>query len=135
MFSKSFRVGAAALAAITVILGLSTAARADESQLKLPDLGEVMFLGGTDGRSLLMAGMGVSVLGMIFGLAIYMQLQRLPVYRAMREISELIYETCKTSLITQLKFILALEVLIGTIMVLYFGVLSKEPKDAGTIVL
>ena len=57
-----------------------------------------------------MGGMGVCVLGLIFGLMIYMQLQRLPVHRAMLEISELIYETCKTYLITQIKFILVLEV-------------------------
>src|SRR6185312_1633847 len=103
-------------------------ARAGESDLALPDLASVQFLGGTDGRSLLMGGMLVSVLGMIFGIYIYMQMSRMPVHRAMREISELIYETCKTYLITQIKFILVLEVLIGAIMVVYFGVLRHfEP--------
>src|SRR5262245_6611271 len=98
MFSKSLRPAVAALAALHAILGWASTARADETSLKLPDLRTVTFLGGTDGRSLLMAGMGVSVLGMVFGLAIYMQLNKLPVHRAMREISELIYETCKTYL-------------------------------------
>src|SRR5262249_32025697 len=135
MFSKSFRPGAAALAALTVILGLCTAARADESSLKIPELSSVMFLGGTDGRSLLMAGMGVSVLGMIFGMMIYMQLNKLPVHRAMREISELIYETCKTYLITQLRFILLLEALIGAIMVVYFYFLRQLPLGKVVLIL
>jgi K(+)-stimulated pyrophosphate-energized sodium pump len=118
---------AAAAAAFITLLTVSGIARADESDLKLPDLGSVKFLGegggGIDGRTLLMAGMGICALGFVFGIAIFMQLNRMPVHRAMKEISELIYETCKTYLITQIKFILMLEVLIGAIMVVYFGVL------------
>ena len=56
-----------------------------------------------------------------FGLAIYMRLKNLPVHRAMREISELIYETCKTYLVTQGKFLLLLWVFIAVVIVLYFG--------------
>src|SRR6266536_5541848 len=68
------------------------------------------------------------MLGLLFGLAMYVNLKKLPVHRAMREISELIYETCKTYLITQGKFILLLEIFIGAVLVLYFGVLSgMEP--------
>ena len=114
---------AAGVSAVAAVLAATRNARADEANLVLPDLASVQFLGGTDGRTLLMAGMGVSVLGLIFGLMIYMQLSKLPVHRAMREISELIYETCKTYLITQIKFILMLQALIGAIMVVYFGVL------------
>src|SRR5205823_3497942 len=66
-------------------------------------------------------------LGMGFGLAIYMNLKKLPVHRAMREISELIYETCKTYLITQGKFIFVLWAFIAAIIVLYFGVLAPVP--------
>ncbi len=98
----------------------------------------MQFLGTTDGRTLLMAGMGVSALGMIFGLTIYMQLNRLPVHRAMREISELIYATCKTYLITQIKFILVLELLIGTVMGIYFGVakhMFSEGKTGSVILI
>jgi len=109
-------------ASLLTLLATSAPARADESSLVLPDLASVQFM-GTDGRTLLMAGMGVSVLGLVFGIMIYMQLKRLPVHRAMLEISELIYATCKTYLITQIKFILMLEALIGAIMVVYFGVL------------
>ena len=76
-----------------------------------------------NGRTLLMLGLGVCVLGLVFGLVIYSQLKNLPVHASMREISELIYETCKTYLITQGKFILLLEVFIGVIMILYFGFL------------
>jgi K(+)-stimulated pyrophosphate-energized sodium pump len=99
-----------------------------EANLILPDLSSVTFFGGLDGHRLLMSGLLICVLGLVFGLAIYMNLKKLPVHRAMREISELIYETCKTYLITQGKFILILEIFIGAIIVLYFGVLSgMEP--------
>src|SRR5262245_11934731 len=93
-----------------------------EASLKIPDLGQVHFL-GVNGRSLLMGGLLVCVLGLIFGLVIFSQLRNLPVHQSMRDISELIYETCKTYLITQGKFILALEVLIGLIIAFYFGFL------------
>ena len=127
-------VRAASLAAAVVaLLAASRSARADEASLVLPDLASVQFLGGTDGRTLLMAGMGVSVLGLIFGLMIYMKLSKLPVHRSMLEISELIYETCKTYLVTQIKFILMLEALIGAIMIVYFGVLRQ--MDAGKVAL
>ncbi|MEK6282495.1 MAG: sodium-translocating pyrophosphatase [Acidobacteriota bacterium] len=99
-----------------------------EANLVLPDLSSVTFFGGMDGHTLLLSGLLICILGLVFGLAIYMNLKKLPVHRAMREISELIYETCKTYLITQGKFILILEVFIGSVIVLYFGVLSgMEP--------
>jgi K(+)-stimulated pyrophosphate-energized sodium pump len=94
-----------------------------EASLRIPDLGQVQFLGGVNGRSLLLSGLVVSALGMLFGLVFFNQLRRLPVHESMREISELIYETCKTYLITQGKFILVLELFIGVIIVLYYGVL------------
>ena len=74
------------------------------------------------GSTLLSVGIVVCVLGLVFGLVIYRQLKNMPVHKSMLEISELIYETCKTYLITQGKFILLLEVFIGVIMVFYFGV-------------
>ena len=97
-----------------------------ELDLVLPDLSSVLF-GGITGRSLLLAGLVVCALGLIFGLVIYRQLKRLPVHASMREISELIYETCKTYLVTQGKFILVLWLFIGTIMVVYFGWLRHMP--------
>ena len=93
-----------------------------EANLILPDLAQVEFL-GTDGHTLLLSGLVVSLLGLAFAFVMFGQLKALPVHQSMREISELIYETCKTYLITQGKFILILEIFIGTIILLYFGVL------------
>jgi K(+)-stimulated pyrophosphate-energized sodium pump len=95
-----------------------------EANLVLPDLGQVTFLGGIDGHTLLLAGLLVSGLGLLFGLTIYQQLKHLPVHQSMREISELIYETCKTYLVQQGKFLLVLEVFIGVIIAFYFGALQ-----------
>ncbi len=94
-----------------------------EANLVLPDLGSVEFQ-GINGRTLLMAGLGVCVLGLAFGLVIYTNLKNLPVHRSMLEISELIYETCKTYLVTQGRFILILWVFIGIITAVYFGGLA-----------
>ncbi len=105
-----------------------------EANLKLPDLSQVSFM-GTNGRTLLMIGIGVSLLGMVFGMLIYGQLKRMPVHKSMLEISELIYETCKTYLITQGKFILILEAFIAVIIILYFGVLVGFPVYKVAIIL
>src|SRR6185312_10210776 len=98
-----------------------------EVGLKLPDLSQVLFLGGIDGHKLLLIGILFCIFGLIFGLVIYSRLKNLPVHRSMLEVSELIYETCKTYLITQGKFLLFLWVFIAVIIVLYFGVLSPVP--------
>jgi len=104
-----------------------------EATLTLPDLGLAQFR-GMDGRTLLMAGLGVCVLGLLFGLLTYRGVKRLPVHEAMREISELIYATCKTYLWQQGKFLLLLEVFIGVIIVIYFGLLQRfEPVRVGII--
>jgi K(+)-stimulated pyrophosphate-energized sodium pump len=94
-----------------------------EANLVLPDL-EQTDVGGFRSRMLLYSGLVVSALGLVFGLVILTQLKNLPVHRSMREISELIYETCKTYLITQGKLLAVLEIFIAVIIVLYFGVLS-----------
>jgi K(+)-stimulated pyrophosphate-energized sodium pump len=95
-----------------------------EANLQIPDLSQVSFL-GIDGHTLLLFGLVICVLGLVFGLVIYMHLKNLPVHKAMLEISELIYETCKTYLITQGKFILILEAFIAVIIALYFGLLLE----------
>ena len=98
-----------------------------EAALKLPDLNDpnVKFLNGSfTGHNLLLWGLFISALGLVFGMVMYMKLKNLPVHRAMREISELIYETCKTYLITQGKFLAILWVFIAAIIGLYFGWLS-----------
>jgi K(+)-stimulated pyrophosphate-energized sodium pump len=109
--------------------------QAGEAHLVLPDLAQATFLGGTNGRTLLMYGLAICALGLLFGLLTYSQLRNLPVHRSMLEISELIYETCKTYLITQGKFLLILEVFIGAVMVLYFGVLSHMEAIKVIIIL
>jgi K(+)-stimulated pyrophosphate-energized sodium pump len=105
-----------------------------EASLKLPDLSSVQFL-GVDGHKLLLIGIIFCILGLLFGLAIYTRLKNLPVHRAMREISELIYETCKTYLITQGKFLLFLWIFIAVVIVLYFGVLSPVPDKPIAVTL
>ncbi|TMB32383.1 MAG: sodium-translocating pyrophosphatase [Deltaproteobacteria bacterium] len=120
------------LTSLAFALLCAPAALADEARLILPDLDRVQFL-GMSGRSLLLAGFVVCVLGLAFGLSISSQLKRLPVHRSMLEVSELIYETCKTYLVTQGKFILLLELFIGAIMVIYFGVLRHF--DAAKVVV
>src|ERR1700720_3214173 len=110
------------------------AAPGGEANLRLPDLSQVKFL-GVDGHTLLLFGIAFCIFGLIFGLTIYTRLKNLPVHRAMREISELIYETCKTYLITQGKFLLLLESFIAVVIVLYFGLLLKYEAIRVIIIL
>jgi K(+)-stimulated pyrophosphate-energized sodium pump len=107
-----------------------------EASLKLPSLSQVSFLNGTiDGHRLLLVGILFCLFGLGFGLVIYMRLKNLPVHRSMREISELIYETCKTYLFTQGKFILLLWIFIAVIILLYFGVLQHYEAARVVIIL
>ena len=98
-----------------------------EAQLVLPDLSQVKFLGMT-GSTLLMIGLLVCAIGFIFGLVKYQKLKNLPVHKAMREISELIYGTCRTYLKTQAKFIFQLWILIAIVIIVYFAALEKVPR-------
>jgi K(+)-stimulated pyrophosphate-energized sodium pump len=129
-----------ALSAFTLLLTSLTALAQSEAQhgaggeasLKLPDLSQVTFVGGIHGHRLLTFGLLFCVFGLLFGLAIYTRLKHLPVHRAMLEMSELIYETCKTYLITQGKFILILWAFIAVIIAMYFGWLAPVPgKSVG----
>ncbi len=105
-----------------------------EANLILPDLSQATFFGGLiDGRSLLLYSFIFVALGLVFGMVMYRQLKNLPVHKSMLEISELIYETCKTYLVTQGKFLLILEVFIGVIIIFYFGVL--EHFDAVKVII
>ncbi len=104
-----------------------------EANLKIPDLSVVNFI-GVPGHKLLMYGLIICAFGFVFGITIFRQLKRLPVHESMREMSELIYETCKTYLITQGKFLLILEIFIGAVILLYFGVLQHlEPLRVAII--
>jgi K(+)-stimulated pyrophosphate-energized sodium pump len=134
--SPSIRVSTAGAAIGGLLLPFLWArtARGSEAELVIPDLGAVSFL-GVSGRTLLFGGIGVCLLGLVFGLVIYRQLQALPVHRSMREISELIYETCKTYLLTQGKFILLLWAFIAVIMVAYFGWLRHFAFDRVLLII
>ncbi len=90
-----------------------------EALLQLPDLGSVKFL-GMPGDVLLSLGLIVCALGLLFGVLTYMQLNKLPVHRSMKEISELIYSTCKAYLKQQGKFLLVLWAFIAAIIILYY---------------
>jgi K(+)-stimulated pyrophosphate-energized sodium pump len=136
---RAGRVGAAGCTAILLSAATAQARTAPETaggeaNLKLPDLSSVNFW-GMDGHKLLLFGILFCVFGLAFGMAIYTKLKNLPVHRAMREISELIYETCKTYLVTQGKFLLLLEAFIAVVIVLYFGVLLHYQAARVIIVL
>ncbi len=110
-------------------------AHASEAELKLPDLAAEALFFGFSGHQLLMGGLLVCVGGLLFGLVQYLQLRALPVHRSMREISELIYETCKTYLLTQGKFILLLEGFIGAVIFIYFAWLQHLPLPTVVTIL
>ena len=120
------------LAAIVTSLIAASTAWAGEADLILPDVGSESFL-GVSGRALLMGGLVVCFAGAGFGLFMFARLRNLPVHQSMRDVSELIYETCKTYLTTQGKFILLLELFIGAVMVIYFGWLRHY--DAQTVAI
>jgi K(+)-stimulated pyrophosphate-energized sodium pump len=105
-----------------------------EANLRLPDLSTVFFR-GVNGHKLLTIGILFCIFGLGFGLVIYSRLKNLPVHRSMREMSELIYETCKTYLVTQGKFLVLLWVFIAVIILLYFGVLLKYEAARVVIIL
>jgi K(+)-stimulated pyrophosphate-energized sodium pump len=130
--SAFFRRAFPVLLTLFAIAAGSAPLYASEAELKLPDLHASSFLGGSiSGPSLLMIGLGISALGFVFGIAMYMHLRNLPVHASMLEISELIYETCKTYLLTQGKFLLILEAFIGSIIVFYFGFLAPNGSSFG----
>src|SRR3974390_1145710 len=136
LLSRSLRTtttlaGLLLLACSAALAQPSEAGGGGEASLQVPDLSSVTFFGVT-GHNLLLIGILFCVFGLLFGLSIYRQLKKLPVHRAMREISELIYETCKTYLVTQGKFLMLLWVFIATIIAVYFGVLKPVPgKSVG----
>jgi K(+)-stimulated pyrophosphate-energized sodium pump len=123
-----------------MLLGKTTAfaapaqAAGGEANLKLPDLTQVQFL-GMNGHSLLMYGPLACILGMIFGLFMYVHLKSLPVHRAMLEVSQLIWETCKTYLINQGKFLLLLWSFIAVVILVYFAALLHFSAARVVIIL
>jgi len=125
----AFAQGAAAPAA-------AQGAHKSEFDLPMPDLASASFLNGSlNGHDLLLGGIFICLLGIVFGLVAFAQLKNLPVHTAMREVSELIYETCKTYLFTQVKFIVILELFIGAVIVAYFGLILHKPASEILLIL
>src|SRR6266542_5522819 len=113
------------------MFGLAFTASASEADIHIPDLTQVRFagLGGVSGEMLMYLGIVICAIGAVFGLVQYKQTKALPVHKSMADVSNTIWETCKTYLFTQGKFLAILWVLIAACMVYYFGFLS-EHKDA-----
>jgi K(+)-stimulated pyrophosphate-energized sodium pump len=133
-FAKFAAAAVVSLLAAATAFAQSTEEPGGEAALKLPDLSQVQFL-GVDGHKLLLFGILFCIFGLIFGLVIYSRLKNLPVHKSMRDISELIYETCKTYLITQGKFLIVLWLFIAVVIVLYFGVLAPVPGKSIAVTL
>jgi K(+)-stimulated pyrophosphate-energized sodium pump len=132
-----FGVVATTLSLLTAMQSFAAQAKEEaggEANLKLPDLSSVSFL-GIDGHKLLLFGILFCIFGLAFGLIIYSRLKNLPVHRTMRDISELIYETCKTYLFTQGKFLMLLWLFIAVVIILYFGVLAPVPGKSIAVTL
>src|SRR5712672_2847416 len=134
-FAKfSVAAGIASMLTAVSAFAKTTEEAGGEAALKLPDLTQVQFM-GIDGHKLLLFGILFCIFGLIFGLVIYSRLKNLPVHKSMRDISELIYETCKTYLITQGKFLIVLWLFIAVVIVLYFGVLAPVPGKSIAVTL
>ena len=127
LFSRRWARVATIMAALA-LLGKGAAfaapvqAAGGEANLKLPDLTQVQFL-GMNGHALLMFGPLFCIMGMIFGLFMYVHLKGLPAHKSMLEVSQLIWETCKTYLINQGKFLLLLWCFIAVVIFAYFALL------------
>ena len=129
---KALQLGAAAALAASAI----PYARASESDIKIPDLHSVSFMNGAlSGSAILMIGLVVCVGGMVFGWIQYIQTRNLQVHKSMSEVSNIIWETCKTYLAQQGKFLAVLWVLIAACMTYYFGTLSGQSTAHVIVIL
>src|SRR5579884_3066998 len=120
---------------LLALLGTCKGAFASEADINIPNLNSVKFPGlwGISGPALMYIGIGICVIGALFGVWQYVQTKALPVHSSMANVSNTIWETCKTYLFTQGKFLLILWVLIAACMIYYFGVLDKN--TAGNIIV
>jgi K(+)-stimulated pyrophosphate-energized sodium pump len=132
---RTLVVGAVvALLEAAPVMAQSGQETAGEANLKLPDFNRINFF-GMPGHRFLMFGIVFCIFGLLFGLAMYSRLKNLPVHKAMGDVSQLIWETCKTYLIQQGKFLVLLWVFIAAIILLYFGVLLRYPALSVAIIL
>src|SRR6266540_2317950 len=130
---KTMRILGRNLAAFAFLAGAAATAFASEADIKIPDLTQVRFagLGGISGERLMHLGIFICAVGAAFGLVQYKQTKALPVHDSMRNVSNTIWETCKTYLFTQGKFLAILWFLIAVCMVYYFGFLTEHKDAAG----
>lgn len=119
------------LASIVSMLLVSAPAMASEADLVVPEIAKHYPLG----HNLLLIGIAVSVLGLIFGLIAFAQVKKIEVHDCMANVGNTIFETCKTYLIQQGKFLIALEILIGLCIAFYFGGLAKMGWQGVAIIL
>lgn len=116
---------------------ISSPAWSSEADLKVPDLGVTMNVFGSEvpGTTLLWSGIGIGLLGLFFGLVEFLRIKGLPTHKKMLDVSALIYETCKAYMLQQGKFLIGLEVLIGSVMFYYFFVLRGLELDRVMLIL
>ena len=125
-----------AFVAFFVLAAAAAPARASDADLVIPNLNAVKYFGGLGGGTLLLSGLLIGALGLVFGLVGFNHLKKLPVHASMLAVSELIYTTCKTYLITQGKFLLILWALVAPVIAIYFGLFVTDapgvPHSVGT---
>ncbi len=135
MFKEKRSIWAFLLSSLMILLMAGTAF-AGEANIKLPDLTQITFLGGTlAGMTILNIGLIICLIGMAFGILQYVQTKNLPAHKAMLDVSQTIWETCKTYLFQQGKFLIALWVLIAICMIYYFGFLEQLPASSVIIIM
>jgi len=120
----------------TILLLLAGTAFAGEADIKLPDLSTISFLGGgLKGMTILNIGLVICIIGMIFGVLQYVQTKNLPAHKSMLDVSQTIWETCKTYLFQQGKFLIGLWILIAICIIYYFGALQGAHASGVFIIL
>ena len=135
MFKEKRSIWTFLLSGIMILLAAGTAF-AGEANIKLPDLTQITFLGGSlSGMTILNVGLVICLIGMAFGVLQYVQTKNLPAHKAMLDVSQTIWETCKTYLFQQGKFLIALWVLIAACMIYYFGFLESMPASSVILIL
>lgn len=123
------KIGNAAAAVLLVMLALMQGAYASEIDLKVPslDVGYNIWGYAITGSQILMYGIGICVLGMVFGFYEFVRIKKMPAHESMLKISNLIYETCKTYMKQQAKLLLLLEIFIAACIFYYFFYLNATP--------
>jgi K(+)-stimulated pyrophosphate-energized sodium pump len=135
MFKTKRSIWTFLLSSLMLLLMAGTAF-AGEANILLPDLSKITFFGGSlGGVTILNFGLLICLIGLAFGFMQYAQTKNLPAHKSMLDVSQTIWETCKTYLLQQGKFLLALWVLIAICIVYYFGVLSAMGTSAVVIIL